>query len=199
MSRQVFAYLGIWVIIGLVPCPKYRKCWSNNRVLQHDIIAEVMSRHRFDQVTPFHPRGGSSSIPGEQDIEAAINRRILKYSFASTFVPEDIVIGESLWKFCGLLDFKTFKRSKRLRLRLVYKLCASTGPAAVSISGQDHTSGAAVGLVLWSDSPAFLFPSQCCPIYALHLLFASPPLPTCWTSLWNTIFFLRRINFIHLI
>lgn len=91
-SRQkVLAYLGIWVIIGLVPCPKYRKCWSNNRVLQHDIIAEVMSMHRFDQVTPFHPRGGSSSIPGEQDIEAAINRRILKYSFASTFVPEDIV------------------------------------------------------------------------------------------------------------
>lgn len=185
-----------------MPCPKYRNCWSNNRVLQHDLIAEVMSRHRFDQVTPFHPRGGSSSIPGEQDIEAAINRRILKYSFASTFVPEDIVIGESLRKFCGLLDFKTCKRSKRLRLRLVYKLCASTGPAAVSRCVPGRITRAVLQLD-WFYSPihprsSFRPMLSYALLQVVHLLFASLPLPT-WTSLWNTIFFLRRINFIHLI
>ncbi|XP_063590198.1 piggyBac transposable element-derived protein 4-like [Penaeus indicus] len=135
-SRQeVLAYLGIRVVMGLWKPVNYRDFWSTNRVLRHELVAEVMTRDRFDQLTThLHFSHLEEGAPLPEDsmwkLQPIVNS--LNDSFRSVFVPgQDIAIDESLCKFRGRLGFKTYNPTKRARFRLkVYKLSASTGPAA---------------------------------------------------------------------
>ncbi|ROT80302.1 PiggyBac transposable element-derived protein 4 [Penaeus vannamei] len=81
---------------------------------------------------PFLAFGGRSSTPRGQDVEVPSSRGRPQRLVPDDFRPgQEIAIDESLWKFRGRLAFRTYNSTKRARFGLkVYKLCASTGPAA---------------------------------------------------------------------
>ncbi|XP_047501812.1 piggyBac transposable element-derived protein 4-like [Penaeus chinensis] len=117
-SRQEFlAYLGIRVRMGLWKPANYRDFWSTNRVLRHELVAEVITKDRFDQLaTHLHSTHLEEGAPLPED-RMWKHRPVvdsLNDSFRLVFVPgQDIAIDESLWKFRGRLGFKTYNPTKR--------------------------------------------------------------------------------------
>ncbi|ROT77541.1 PiggyBac transposable element-derived protein 4 [Penaeus vannamei] len=121
-----------WYAAAHPPCtsPKMRKWMPTSReelqaylefgpVLRHELVAEVMTRDRFDQLTAcLHFAHVEEGAPLPED-------RMWKLR------PVEITIDESLWKFHEKLDINTCNTSKRATFGLkVCKLCATTGPAA---------------------------------------------------------------------
>ncbi|XP_027232578.1 piggyBac transposable element-derived protein 4 [Penaeus vannamei] len=133
--EELQAYFGIRVIMGLAGRPSYYDYWSSSPVLRHELVAEVMTRDRFDQLTAcLHFAHVEEGAPLPEDrmwkLRPVVNA--LSNSFRSTFMPgQEITIDESLWKFHEKLDINTCNTSKRATFGLkVCKLCATTGPAA---------------------------------------------------------------------
>lgn len=58
--------------MGLGQCPNYCDYWSTNHILHHDPVGQG-SVWPADKSPPFQPRGGRSSTPKEQDVEAPIS------------------------------------------------------------------------------------------------------------------------------
>ncbi|KAG8235677.1 hypothetical protein J437_LFUL015735 [Ladona fulva] len=143
---EVYVYLGLIMLMGIVRKPTIRSYFSRNPLLETEIFSRMMSQDRFESISKFLHLVDNSQIVNYNGnkklfkIQPVID--YLKNKFETIYSPkENVVADESLWK--GGLPFRQYIPLKSSKLGIkTLELCESeTGYlwSFVVYSGADST------------------------------------------------------------
>ena len=128
-SDELWIYLCMLILMGIIQKPEMRLYWSNRHILATPIFGRLMSRDRFESIRkmihfadPYLPSPDTDPV---YKLRPFINMLLL--TFSSNYEPErDVAVDEflSLWK--GRLHFRVYIPSKRERYGVeLFMLCES--------------------------------------------------------------------------
>ncbi|XP_070199329.1 piggyBac transposable element-derived protein 4-like [Littorina saxatilis] len=111
--------MGILFLMGVIGLPNYRCYWSSRKELRQPVIADVMSRNRYEMLTKyFHLNDNTTQRPRgspEHDKLHKVRPMIdhAKRVFCQHYAPhQNIAVGEAMIKFKGRCSFLQYIPSK---------------------------------------------------------------------------------------
>ena len=113
-ENEIRAYLGFYILMGLVREPEIRDYWSNDDIFHYNPIASRISRVRFEEISRYHhfvnkrqlPARGSPSYHRLQYVKPLVDA--LRERCSSVYSPgQNLSVDEAMVPFKGkfLLDF----------------------------------------------------------------------------------------------
>lgn len=130
-NDEMKKFLGLIIYFGLVPYPRYRLYWSNDKKYKNYFVRQVMTRNRFAAILRFihfsdeiTPENQTNRLRKVSDLISVLNKK-----FHSYYIPgEDLVIDESMVPFRGRLLFRQYLPGKSHKYGIkIYKLCDPLG------------------------------------------------------------------------
>lgn len=116
---ELKAYMGILFLMGVIGLPNYRCYWSSRKELRQPVIADVMSRNRYEMLTKyFHLNDNTTQRPRgspEHDKLHKVRPMIdhAKRVFCQHYAPhQNIAVDEAMIKFKGRCSFLQYIPSK---------------------------------------------------------------------------------------
>ena len=151
------AYLGMCLLMGISPRPRYKYFWSSNPFLRNAGIANVMPLSRYAKISEyFHVSDREKEIPNGQtgyDKLAKIRWFIdsIHMKFKEVKSPDkNQAINESIVKYSGRIDFKQWNCAKQIRggLKIVMRCDSYSGFAHIAhvYFGKKNTEKTKMGL-----------------------------------------------------
>ncbi|XP_068122086.1 piggyBac transposable element-derived protein 4-like [Hyperolius riggenbachi] len=132
-SDELWLFLGLIILQGVVGKPVQKWYWSTNRLLATPFFGTVMSECRFSLIMKFlhfanNEEYDESSHPAPKLRKIWDVYQLIQRNFRETYVPErDISVDESLMAYKGRLSWIQYIASKRARFGLKsYRLCESS-------------------------------------------------------------------------
>lgn len=118
-AAEIKAYVGILFLMGVIVLPNYRNYWSKRRCLRQPVIAEVMSRSRYVEISKyFHLNDSTTNPPRISPRHDKLHkvRPILKNAkeqFQRHYKPhQNIAVDEAMIKFTGRCSFLQYVPKK---------------------------------------------------------------------------------------
>jgi len=131
---EILAFIGLFILMGVVYKPRIHVYWSTDAIYQTDIFSNVMSRDRYMLLLRFLHFENNQSVdvsdPNRDKLWKIreltdLVRRQCKLIYTSA---RDLCVDESLLLFKRRLGFKQFIKSKRARFGIkVFELCSKSG------------------------------------------------------------------------
>ncbi|KAB0790392.1 hypothetical protein PPYR_15240, partial [Photinus pyralis] len=127
---EIKKFLGILGYMGIVKLPTLRHYWCKRRLFGVSVVAEVMSRNRFELLlTVWHFSDNQTCPEGDRGykIEPLINSLVKK--FQNVYTPgKEFCIDETLVPFRGRLIMKQYIPQKTHKYGIkLFKLCCENG------------------------------------------------------------------------
>jgi hypothetical protein len=113
------AFLGLHVLLSIVPMPSHKLAWTTNRLFRHQVFGDIMTRDRFERILKyFHvndtttnpPRGeaGHDRLALVRPTIDQVNRNCLENYLPS----KEASIDEAMIAYRGRLSFKQYLPAK---------------------------------------------------------------------------------------
>ena len=129
-KNEVNTFIGILLIMGVVPLPEIRLYWSAKEMYANRRIKNVMKRDRFLSIPKFL-HFSNNTIARNKDRLNKIRDIVEAFvdTFRSSIRPgKNIVIDESMIPWRGRLGFRQYIPGKRYKYGVkIYKLCLPEG------------------------------------------------------------------------
>ncbi|XP_022095908.1 piggyBac transposable element-derived protein 4-like [Acanthaster planci] len=136
-SRELKAFLGLYIMMGITKHPTLHSYWSTDPLLKANLFPSVMPRDRFLAILQALHFNDNSAMPEDCPDRLFKLRPVIDHlleRFSTAYIPQrDIAVDDSSLKFFGCLRFGTYNPRNRKKARFgikAYKLCQSTGNAA---------------------------------------------------------------------
>jgi len=134
-DKEMIAFLGLCMLIGVVYKPHLPLYWSTDAIYQTDIFPSVMARDRFMLILKFlhftdnSAQGNSANLNGDRLRKIKEITQLIRNRCRSVYTPgRDLCVDESLLLFKGRLAFKQFIKTKRARFGIkMFDLCTKDG------------------------------------------------------------------------
>lgn len=127
---EVNTFIGILLIMGVVPLPEIRLYWCNNDMYANARIKNSMKRDRFLSILKFLHFSDNTTARTEDRLNKIRNIvQAIVDTFKSSIKPgKNIVIDESMVPWRGRLGFRQYIPGKRHKYGVkLYKLCLPEG------------------------------------------------------------------------
>ena len=133
VSRDdIWLFIGVLVLRGIVQKPQQRWYWSTNRILETPIFRRVMTEYRFTLIMKFlhftnNDEFDASTHPAPKLKKIWEVYQALLKNFQQVYTPKrDVSVDESLMAYKGRLSWIQYIASKRARFGVkFYTLCES--------------------------------------------------------------------------
>jgi len=132
--EEMFAFIGLSVLMGVVYKPRIHMYWSTDEIFHTDIFPNVMSRDRYLLLLRFwHFADNTANDVTDPDRDRLFKVRqlteMVRQQCRGVYSPaRDLCVDESLLLFKGRLGFKQFIKTKRARFGIkLFELCSKSG------------------------------------------------------------------------
>ncbi|XP_068089543.1 piggyBac transposable element-derived protein 4-like [Hyperolius riggenbachi] len=130
---EMWLFLGLIILQGLVGKPVQKWYWTTNRLLATPFFGTIMPEYRFSLIMKFLHFANNDEYDEHTHPAPKLRKiwdvyQLIQRSFRDSYVPErDVSVDESLMAYKGRLSWIQYIASKRARFGLKsYRLCESS-------------------------------------------------------------------------
>ena len=132
-SEDIWKFLGLIILQGVVGKPLQKWYWSTNKLLATPFFGSVMSEYRFSLIMKYLHFANNEDFDEHSHPAPKLKKiwevyQLILQNFQRTYIPErDVTIDESLMAYKGRLSWIQFIASKRARFGIkTFMLCESS-------------------------------------------------------------------------